>query len=177
MIFDKLKAWGTIAAALVLAVLLLVQTGRLHTAQMDAAKTRTENAQTLQKIADLTVKALQAVRAQETQLAKAQEENARETANQLTAAHADADRARRAGDRLQQRIAAIVAAARAAATHSGAGPAITPVDTPAGMLAIVLSRIDERAGILAAYADTARIAGASCEREHDALTKAWPQAE
>lgn len=38
MIFDKLKAYGFQALALVLAALLLVQTGRLHTAQLATAK-------------------------------------------------------------------------------------------------------------------------------------------
>ena len=42
MIFDKLKAYGAIAAALVLAVLLAVQTVRLHTAQRATDKVRTE---------------------------------------------------------------------------------------------------------------------------------------
>lgn len=177
MILDKLKAYGAIAAALVLGVLLVVQTARLHTAQLDAANTRAQNAQTLQHIADLTTKAAQAVRAQETQWAKAQEENARETATQLTSARADADRARRAGDRLQQRVAALVAAARAATAHPGAGPAIAPAGDAAGMLANVLGRIDKRAGILAAHADAARIAGTSCERDYDALTAEWPKTE
>ena len=42
MIFDKLKAYGAIAAALVLGVLLVVQTTRLHTAQRATDKVRTE---------------------------------------------------------------------------------------------------------------------------------------
>lgn len=171
MIFDKLKAYGAIAAAIVLGALLLVQTGRLHTALLDAAKTRTENAQTLRNIADITVKAAQAYRAQETQWVKSKEENARETATKIEAANADAASARSASNRLRQRVAALVSAARAAAAHPGAGPAVAPADDPAGMLANVLGRIDERAGVLAAHADAARIAGASCEREHDALTE------
>lgn len=177
MIFDKIKAWGAIAAAVVLGVLLMVQTVRLHNTQLDAASARVENAQTLQHIADLTVKAARAVRAMEAQWAKAQEENARDTAIQLTAARADADSARRAGDRLQQRVATLVAAARAATAHPGAGPAIAPAGDAAGMLANVLGRIDERAGILAAHADAARIAGTSCERDYDALTAEWPKTE
>ncbi|MEG1735660.1 MAG: DUF2514 family protein, partial [Comamonas sp.] len=35
-------------------------------------------------------------------------------------------------------------------------------------------RADKRAGILAEYADAARIAGAGCERDYDALTAAQP---
>ncbi len=177
MIVDKLKAYGWQLLALVLAAGLLWQTLRLHAAQLDAAAARTahakdlmSHAKTLRTIADLTAAAVQAVRAQENQWAKAQEENARETANQIIAARADADDARRAGDRLQQRVAALVASARGAAAHPGAEPAVAPAGDPIGVLADVLGRADKRAGILAEYADAARVAGASCERDYDALT-------
>ncbi len=166
----KAHAWQLLA--LVLAGLLLWQTLRLHAAQLDAAATRASRAETLRTIADLATKAEQAVRIQETQWAKAQEKNAREAATQLTTARADADAARRAGDRLQQRVAALVVAARAAAAHPGAEPAIASASDPIGVLADVFSRADARAGILAEYADAARIAGAGCERDYDALTAA-----
>lgn len=45
MILDKLKAYGAIAAALALAGLLLVQTGRLHTEQVAHEKLKTSTAQ------------------------------------------------------------------------------------------------------------------------------------
>lgn len=167
----------TRAALYVLGLLLVAalglagtQTLRLHRAQLDAASTRTAHAEALRNIADLTTKALTAVRARETQWAQAQETNARETAALLTAARADADGARRAGDRLQQRIAALVAAARASTAHPGAESAGSPAGDPLGVLADVLGRADARAGVLAEYADAARIAGASCERDYDALT-------
>ncbi|WP_441616160.1 MULTISPECIES: DUF2514 family protein [unclassified Cupriavidus] len=41
---------------------------------------------------------------------------------------------------------------------------------PIGTLADVLSRADQRAGILAGYADVAGIAGQACERAYDSLT-------
>ena len=170
VILDKLKAYGAIAAALVLAALLLVQTGRLHTAQLDAVNTRANNAQTLARIADLTAKALRAVRAQEARWAADQERNARETAAKIEAANADAASARSASYRLQQRVDALVAAARRAAANPGAEPAIASTGDPIGVLADVLGRADQRAGVLAEYADKARIAGKSCERDYDALT-------
>lgn len=170
MLLDKLKAYGAIAAALVLGGLLLVQTGRLHTAQLDAANTKTKNAQTLQHIADLTAKALVAVRTREAQWAADQERNARETATQIAAANADATSARRASDGLRQRINALVADARRAAANPGAAPAVETTGDPIGVLADVLGRADQRAGVLAEYADKARIAGQSCERDYDALT-------
>lgn len=171
MILDKLKAYGAIAAALVLGVLLVVQTARLHTAQLDAANTRTKNAQTLAHIADLTAKALRAVRAQEARWAADQERNAHETATKIEAANADAANARRASGRLQQRIDALVATARRSAANPGTEPAVAPTGDPIGVLADVLGRADQRAGILAEYADKARIAGQSCERDYDALTQ------
>ena len=45
MILDKLKAYGAIAAAIALGVLLLVQTGRLHTEQVAHEKLKTSTAQ------------------------------------------------------------------------------------------------------------------------------------
>ena len=170
MIFDKLKPYGWQALALVLGALLLWQTLQRHAAQIDAADTRAATANTLRTIADLTAKAAQAVRDRETQWAKAQEKSADETKTQLTAARADAADARLAGDRLQQRVAALVASARAAAAHPGAQPAVAPAGDTLDLLADVLGRADKRAGILAEYADAARIAGAGCERDYDALT-------
>ncbi|KQO38105.1 hypothetical protein ASF19_20230 [Acidovorax sp. Leaf84] len=171
MIFDQVKAYAAIAAALALGAVAAVQTVRLHTAQLDAANSRTANARTLAHIADLTTKALLAVRNQETAWATAQERNDRETASQIAAAQADADGARRASDGLRQRIASLVAEARGRAAGAGAAPAVEATGDPIGVLADVLGRADERAGILAAYADKARIAGQSCERDYDALTE------
>lgn len=170
MLLAQLKAYGAMAAALVLGGLLAVQTVRLQTAQLDAANTRTKNAQTLQHIADLTAKALVAVRAREAEWADAQERNARETATKLEAASADAASARRASDGLQQRINSLVAEARRRAANPGTQPAIEATGDPIGVLADVLGRADQRAGVLAEYADKARIAGESCVRDYEALS-------
>ena len=62
MIFDGLKAYGTIAAALVLGGLLLVQTGRLHSEQLAHQKLITATTQA-------TLKRSEAARADETQTA------------------------------------------------------------------------------------------------------------
>ncbi|MBO4119820.1 DUF2514 family protein [Cupriavidus gilardii] len=93
------------------------------------------------------------------------------------AAKHEADRARadaRAADavagRLRQRVADLVAASRA-----GSNPAPTsggaPAGDPLGVLADMLERADRRAGILAEYADAARIAGQACERAYGALVE------
>jgi hypothetical protein len=87
-------------------------------------------------------------------------------ANQYRA-RIEADRlgADRAHQQLQQRLTGAIAAARAAAAAGGA-----PAGDPIGVLADVLGRADERAGILAGYADQARAAGIACERAYNALT-------
>ena len=46
-----------------------------------------------------------------------------------------------------------------------------PTESAALLCADVLGRIDERAGELAAFADTSRVAGLACEREHDAAVR------
>ena len=83
MILDKLKAYGWMAAAIAVGVFAGVQTLRLHTAQLDAAQTRTAHADTLRKIADLTAAAERAVRAEETQRAQALEKIADDTQKQI----------------------------------------------------------------------------------------------
>lgn len=60
MIFAQLKAYGWMAVAIALGAVAGMQTLRLHTAQLDAAQTRTAHADTLRKIADLTAAAYQA---------------------------------------------------------------------------------------------------------------------
>lgn len=77
---------------------------------------------------------------------------------------ADADRA---ADRL--RSAAKVAASRAR-TNSSVADAGTPASDPIGVLADVLVKLDERAGIYAEAADRSRIAGVACVQAYEALT-------
>ena len=103
-----------------------------------------------------------------------------EQAEIANAAKKEADQARadaRAADavagRLRQRVTDLVAA-----SQSGGDPAATSGSPAAvdslGVLADVLQRADRRAGILAEYADAARIAGEACERAYGALTIGSP---
>lgn len=170
MILDKLKAYGWMAAAITAGVLLGAQTLRLHSAQLDAATTRTAQADTLRNIADLTAKAERAVRDAETQRAQALEKIAHDTQKQIDSARTDAATAARAADSLRGQLALYIAAARAAspgASASSPGPA---TGDPLDLLAKLYSEADDRAGQLAVYADAARIAGQACERAYDALT-------
>jgi hypothetical protein len=99
-----------------------------------------------------------------------------EQAEIANAAKKEADQARadaRAADaiagRLRQRVADLVAASRAGGDSTATSGGSAAGD-PIGMLADVLGRCDRRAGILAQYADAARIAGQACERTYEALT-------
>jgi hypothetical protein len=95
----------------------------------------------------------------------AQKEVQREAQKSIDRLRADAGLAGAAAERLRQRTAAVVAAGSATAAGSSA------TDDPIGVLALVFGRADDRAGILAAYADQARAAGLACESAYRSLTK------
>ncbi|HDR9026969.1 TPA: DUF2514 domain-containing protein [Burkholderia vietnamiensis] len=111
-------------------------------------------------------KAVEAARTEEQRRTAAQSEIANDANQQRTAALADAFAARAAAGSLQQRVDQLVAAARHPTAATGSPAAGDALD----LLADVLGRADQRAGELAEYADTARIAGQQCERDYDALT-------
>ncbi len=71
-----------------------------------------------------------------------------------------------AGLDLRVRLAGAVAAARAAAAAGSA-----PAGDPIGVLADVLVRADDRAAVLADFADRSRAAGLACERSYEALKR------
>lgn len=84
------------------------------------------------------------------------------------AARRDADAAVAAADQLQSRATQLAAKLRSCRATTAAGG--SPAAPAAGdLLADVLSRIDQTAGQLAAAADAARIAGATCEQSYNAL--------
>ncbi len=89
---------------------------------------------------------------------------------EISRARADAAGAAAVAQRLSVRLAQFVAAGRAGATNPATGGERATADDPIGVLADVFSRADRRAGVLAEYADAARIAGLQCERSYDALT-------
>lgn len=94
-----------------------------------------------------------------------QEDANRETSKTLASLAADRDRASAAARSLRDRLAAIQRSANPAPIAAGEA-----TSDPIGVLAVVLSRADDRAGILAAYADAARTAGQACERAYDSLS-------
>lgn len=89
--------------------------------------------------------------------------------DQIEQAKADAAAATARANSLQQQAARV--ASRPSCPTGNSSPAVgsPPTNAPALLLADVLSRIDARAGELAAAADRARIAGETCERSYEAL--------
>lgn len=102
---------------------------------------------------------------------KAQQENQNVQDRELAALRADRDRHAAAGSGLQLRLSAFVAGAKRGASCDSS-PLLdrTPADGALDLLAHLFSRADDEAGILADYADRARIAGLKCERDYDSLT-------
>ncbi|WP_454752562.1 DUF2514 family protein [Cupriavidus necator] len=133
-------------------------------ASIDAGRARERRDQALAQ-----VKAVDDARIEEQRRTAAQTEIANAATKDAETARADARAADAVADRLRQRVAELVAAGRAPGNTSPAGAGQAAGD-PIGMLADVLSRADQRAGILAEYADAARIAGKACERAYDSLT-------
>lgn len=116
------------------------------------------------------VKAVDLARLEEQRRTAAQTEIANVATKDAETARGDARAAGAAAEQLRGRVAQLLAASRAAGNPAAAGGG-SPTDDPIGMLADVLGRADQRAGILAEYADAARIAGQACERSYDALTQ------
>jgi hypothetical protein len=130
---------------------------------------------TVQKVLDKAVfeankaadKASNDYRSRELELTQKLRSHEDEAATKLTALRADIVARDAAAGRLQQRVAALVAASRQAAAGSAPVQSRPSTDDPIGVLADVLSRADARAGLLATVADERGIAGKLCEREYD----------
>lgn len=101
----------------------------------------------------------------------AQQEIARDAQTAALQARADAGRADSAAAALRVQLDAYLSGRRASAGDSAAAPGSAAADDTARVLADLLRRADDRAGILAAAADAARDAGTACERAYGALTK------
>ncbi|MGO4326720.1 DUF2514 family protein [Cupriavidus sp. 2TAF22] len=138
-----------------------VYRGERDTARAELAEVRLDAARA-------QVKAVDDARIEEQRRTAAQTEIANAATKDLESARADAAAANDVSSRVRQRVAELLAASRATGNSAAAG-AGSAADYPLGVLADVLSRADQRAGILAGYADAARIAGQACERAYDSL--------
>lgn len=162
--FDFLKPYRRLMhAALAVVVVAAIVGGYLawsaHEREIGRTEVRAE--WTAEKLAQAEADAKEGKRRVERQ-----EDSQRERNAKTQAAVAAASRADGVSRELRKQLAAL--------QQRGANPTPSadsaPAGDPIGVLADVLRRADGRAGILAAYADSARIAGQQCERDYDALT-------
>lgn len=160
-------AAGAIAAAVATAG---VQTVRLADEKADHATTKIQAADARAEASRMYAKAETEQREEYERRQKEKDHAIGQAKTKTSVAAAAAGRADRASSSLRKSTAALVAAARKAcgSTDPGNGSATAP--DPLGVLADVQRRLDERAGVLAKYADAARIAGEACERSYDSLT-------
>ena len=164
----KFKAYAWQLAAIALSVLLAVQTVRLANAERDHARAvgvfNAAAATAERKAREQS----ETYRAKEQELRNAHDKIERETQAALAAATAGADRAVAAGQRLRRDLADFITAHRERATAAAAASQCAADGPALDLLADLFRRADQRAGELAAIADTARARGTACERAHDA---------
>lgn len=135
----------------------------------DAATYAAERTKAALSAANDQIQAVDRARLEEQRRTAAQTEIANAATKDAESARADARSAGDAADRLRLRVADLLAASRSAKDPAATGGSPAAGD-PIGVLADVLDSADKRAGVLASYADQARIAGLACERSYDALT-------
>ncbi len=164
----KLRAALALAWLLSLALVAawgLWQQSRAERAHADAMAQAAETAR-------LREEALHGALIEQTRRLRAAEEVNRVASNNLAVARRDAAAADAARAGVLDHVAELEA--RAAAGDSCTAADRQAAGAAARMLADLQRRADERAGILAAYADEARIAGEACERAYDSLKEPTP---
>ena len=161
-------AGGIIAS---LAIALGAQTLRLSNEQAAHAKDREFYEKQVANSALATLQDEQNQRTKEAAREKEKTDAIESAQNLARAAIVARDAANRSAVSMRKSTAELVARARQGCENTALGTGSTATDDPIGVLANVLGRADDRAGILAAYADSARIAGQTCERQYDSLVK------
>ncbi len=161
-------AAGAITAAVAVAG---VQTVRLSSEKQEFAEARTSWADTRAEAARMHAKAESVQRDEENRRQLEKDNAILEAKSKLAVAAADLVRADRAAAGLRDAARAAAKRASEAGGSTSAGTGGSPAQDPAGVLADVLARIDERAGILAKIAGERGIAGETCERSYDSLSK------
>ena len=147
-----------------------LQHHKIVTLTATLASERTQRAEERAAAASAALAESTAYRAEEQRRAQAQKEIADETDRKILALRADADRADAVAGSLQHRVAALVAAARAAAGHPAAAGTGPSTGDAAGLLAELQRRADETAGAMARIADERGAAGSACQRAYQSLT-------
>lgn len=176
MILDKLKAYGWMAAAIALSVLLATQTLRLHTSQLAHAAVKTQLSDTNSAYAEERTKAAtslvaahDAARTAEAGLGAAASEIRKETNDQVSALVTQRDS-------LRKRVRLAEARAAAAAIMPQAAAVAPARQAPSGVpRAELLAPIGEEDVVEADRADTIRLHLAACYRQYDKAREALNQ--
>lgn len=163
--------WAAGAVAVLAIAAAGVQTVRLAGEEADHATTKTQAADARAEASRMHAKAETEQREEYERRQKEKDDAIEQAKTKIAVATAAAARADLAAGSLRESTIALVAAARKACGSSDTGPGGAPASDPIGVLADVQRRADERAGILAKYADAASIAGDACERSYDSLSK------
>lgn len=163
------------ALALALGAAVLLQTWRLHSAQLLLAETQAQHASEQANRERLARELSETNRKQEQRHREKIDDLQKSTQAELALAHSAVQRARDAGQRLQHELAAYVERQRgAAADPDAAGQCAANPAHSLDLLAELFRRADARAGELAAVADEARIRGLACEAAYDAVQTSAP---
>lgn len=153
-----------------------LQVARLNTevANGEAAlqAEKTGRADDRRQVAEATAKKEKANADETYRRMEIQSRNDAAAADKLAQARLDRDAARVAGDDLQLRVDVLLRSLDSERRPESPAPEgeCKAAIAAAGMLADLRRRADERAGILADYADRARIAGQQCAADYDTLT-------
>lgn len=139
-------------------------------ARADAAKVRTEFADYRAAAQRQAREATEAHALETARRIKVQSEVVHAEALKTQAAAADGVRAAAADSGLRNETARLAARGRAAAGDPALAADRQAAGATEAVLAELLGRCSERRRELAGYADSARIAGETCERAYDALT-------
>lgn len=163
-----LTQWKYVVMGLLLAFI-GVQQIRIDHAATELAQEQKDRAFETAQRAELAEKAEVAAREEEQRRETAKQEVIDEAHQQTAVAQADAASATAASASLRSQLTKYAAAVRKATSDPVATAGSSATTDPIGLLADMLSRIDERQGRVASYADSAHIAGAACERYADGL--------
>lgn len=166
---DLVPRWVLLAGAVAAAAALAAQTVRLASARAELTGVQLVLAQERQAAAEAGRLAAERFRAAEQRLQAVGQEITNDTIARTAVVQRALPRAAAAGDGLRLRAAAV--AARCDRAAEGAAPATdSPAAAHAGaVLADVLGRLDQAGRELAEIADQRGIAGADCQRRHEAL--------
>jgi peptidoglycan hydrolase CwlO-like protein len=154
-------AWGIVALIVALSAGLLYQTLAL-------GDVRTEYAKCQSDIATAAQVASEKARETEQQRQRDIDQVRDDAQKQIKVAAADAVNAQSAADSLQLEVSKLLAGRAALNTQIAVGG--KTIRDLTAVLADLRQRADQRAGELAASADSSRIAGLACERAYDELT-------